>query len=126
MPLRRELQEENDFKVGDIVTVRNWGYAYSSYTSYFDENDMSGVSLKDIARYEYGNFNRPESLDTKFKILQIGTHEITNKAIAFIELCEPDKFFPTYLIGVEGLGQVRKKMTLEDIEEKLGYKIELV
>lgn len=109
------------FKVGDIVRVIDWGKQYSTCTPWFTEH-ASELELEWIINYCYGNFskNSDHCPNERFKVLfeNKGRYLIGEKFINMVG--------STYLIGEDGLASVRKRMTQDDIEMELGYRVELI
>lgn len=84
------------YKVGDIVKVVNDGKSYTTYDSWFEENNQ----LKIAARYVYGNSIENGEM---VRILAIGKHRWDeNKTICAVESIDT-AFKRVYLIGIDGL-----------------------
>lgn len=82
---------------GDIVKVVNTGKSYSTYYSWFEENNQ----LKIAARYVYGHSIANGEI---VKILAIGKHRWDiSKTICAVENSHTDA---VYLIDAEGLKKV--------------------
>lgn len=117
----------NNFKfmVGDIVQVVDIGACYTTYCDFFREND---ISIDIAARYRY-DFPLSEIIrenpDVLFKVMAVGTHGIDGTKIYAITALG-DWVEHCYLIGERGITEETTPMTLEEIEEILGYKIRIV
>ena len=110
----------SEFKVGDIVRVTNWGAQYSTCTSWFTKH-ASELNFDWIVNYCYGNYSR-HNPNERFKVLCVDGNE--GKCLIgemFINAVRG-----TYLIDENGLALVRKRMTQDDIEMELGYRVELI
>ena len=113
----------SEFKVGDVVRVTNWGDQYSTCTSWFIAH-ASELKLEWMINYRYGNYlkNSDHNPDERFKVLFVD--QDSGKCLIgemFINMVGC-----TYLIHEEGLVHARKRMTQDDIEMELGYKVELI
>ena len=109
------------FKVGDIVRVTNWGDQYSVCTPWFTKH-ASGLKLEWIINYRYGNDNYSKNSNERFKVLFVDP----NDGRCLIGEMFINMIGSTYLVGEDGLAHVRKRMTQDDIEMALGYKVELI
>ena len=98
-----DVSEDNDdgFKVGDIVNIVNSGLSYTTYTKWITKN------VKDIEKIAHFMFKElPEENSDKYKIITIAKHggvSIINKdcTLVYVERIGINK--ECYLIGVEGL-----------------------
>lgn len=77
-------------KVGQLVTVRNWGKSYSRYTDWFYDNNVK--YLRD--KFEYGYFETqpypPKTL--VFRVVARGTSRASSKTIIYaIQVTEKNK-----------------------------------
>lgn len=115
----------SEFKVGDIVRVTNWGKQYSTYTPWFTEH-ASELELEWMINYCYCNGNFPKNSDycrnKRFKVLFVDR----DLGMCLIGETFINMLGCTYLIDENGLALVRKRMTQDDIEMKLGYRVELI
>ena len=111
------------FKVGDIVRVIDWGKQYSTCTPWFIEH-ASELELEWMINYCYGSFSKNSdhySME-RFKVLFVDQ----DKGRCLIGEMRINCVGNTYLIDKEGLALVRKRMTQDDIEMELGYRVELI
>ena len=111
------------FKVGDIVRVTNWGNQYSTCTPWFTKH-ASELELEWMINYRYGNFSKNSDHHSaeRFKVLFVDPKDgrcLIGEMFINMVGC-------TYLIHEEGLAHARKRMTQDDIEMELGYKVELI
>ena len=96
---------EYKFKVGQLVTVRNWGKSYSRYTDWFYDNNVK--YLRD--KFEYGYFEThpypPKTL--VFRVVARGTSRASSKTIIYaIQVTEKNKNMwdgQVFLVGECGL-----------------------
>ena len=109
-------------RVGDKVKVKNWGKSYSNTVSWFEESTDIPRGL--IARYAYGddsNFHNCQYSDTETYTVK---YLKDNKALI---TAQGRDYSPVYMIGIEGLElKDVKKMTVSEIEEELGYRVEII
>lgn len=97
------VSEDNDdgFKVGDIVNIVDSGSSYTTYTEWIIKN------VKDVEKIAHFVFNElPEENSDKYKIIAIAKHDgltIYNRdcTLAYVERIGNDN--SCYLMGVEGL-----------------------
>lgn len=132
MQISAERTDSNmsDIKVGDIVNVVDWGCAYSTNVSWFEEN-FEALNRDWIVRFAFDDSSKylkfgDEPLDeTEYTVLFIGKHNLCDKRVALIA---ESSYSSVYLIGLDGLSKYipPKKMTQKEIEKELGYKIEIV
>lgn len=90
---------ESKIQIGDIVTVTDSGYTYSTYYQFFTEHNLS----VDIAsRF---NIGRTPIVNDKYKVLYIGNHQLDNKCKIYVlentGLMDVDNRI--YLIGEGGI-----------------------
>lgn len=81
-------------KVGDDVAIVNAGELYSTYYSFFEENDLS---LNIAARYA---FRGEASTMFKHRVIYIGKH---NKDVEDVYVIENKLNKTIYLIGRKGI-----------------------
>ena len=118
----------NEFKVGDLVKVANWGSQYSSHRDWFLAHmSDAGFEAEWAIRYAFDNaLYEIESLGdfAKQKTYQI----LYIDGIKYlISIADTDSLYtPVYLIHEKGLKRTPRKMTLKEIEKELGYEVELV
>ena len=81
---------EYKFKVGQLVTVKNWGKAYSQYTEWFGDNNVTYLRSRYVYNY-FGMFPRPSKTPV-FRVVAVGTHRASNKTIIYaIQAIEENK-----------------------------------
>ena len=96
---------EYKFKVGQLVTVKNWGKSYSHYTDWFYDNNVK--YLRD--KFEYAYFDTypypPKTL--VFRVVARGTSRESSKTIIYaIQVTEKNKNMwdgQVFLVGECGL-----------------------
>lgn len=138
------MTNTENIKVGDIVKVTDWGEIYSAYWAFFDEmkNELlkcDKLTLSDIARYgkSVNDIRTSDSyskaiLDCDYEVILIGEHHYNGKKLAIIKQCEitdmsfGDDYRNIYIVGINALSTKAKNMTIKEIEELLGYKINIV
>lgn len=118
----------NEFKVGDLVKVANWGAQYSSHRDWFlDHMNDDGFKAEWAIRYAFDNaLYEIESLgdSAKQKTYQV---LYTDGYKYLISAAKTRSVYqPVYLIQEDGLKRPPRKMTLKEIEKELGYEVELV
>lgn len=114
-------------KIGDTVQVTDWGAEYTTDYGWFEKH--RDVPFRYVICYAYNerdNYkNRRFTDDRLFKVLYVD--RVSNKVL--ITLLENDNFDwapgRVYLVGCEGI-EPCCPMTLEEIEQKLGYKIIII
>lgn len=114
-------------KIGDTVQVTDWGAEYTTDYGWFEKH--RDVPFRYVICYAYDerdNYkNRRFTDDRLFKVLYVD--HVSNKVL--ITLLENDNFDwapgRVYLVGCEGI-EPCCPMTLEEIEQKLGYKIIII
>ena len=121
MPTEKEkLTAHINLKPMDIVGVADWGRMYDTCIPWFKEHEGE-IPVDWIIRYAYGdasNYEQRKCTDNNtYVVLYV------NEDKALISLYAANT--KVYLIHVNALYHVRK-MTLEDIEKELGYKIKLI
>ena len=106
------------FNIGDHVKVVDKDFSYTKYDDFFFENN---ITMHDVAMYDYGVAAKE---NVEYEIIQKGTHTIfTDRELYLIKSLNKDK---TYIVESDGIEFSKRKMTIEEIEELLGYRIELV
>lgn len=137
------MTNTKNIKVGDIVKVTDWGELYSTYWDFFDKMKdellkCNKLTLSDIARYgkSVNDIRTSDSyskalLDCDYEVILIGAHHYDeHKKLAIIKQCEVidmfDDYSHIYIVGINGLSTKVKNMTIKEIEELLGYKINIV
>lgn len=111
---------ETKIKPMDVVKVADWGDMYDTCTPWFKEH-KDNISIDWIIRYAYGDVSNYEQRKYTDDNAYIVLYVDGDKALISL-YAENTK---VYLINVDALYRVRK-MTLEEIEKELGYKIKLI
>lgn len=109
-----ENDERIKFYLGDIVTIREEGRCYSTYKDFFKFNGLSN-----------SNWHNGDSLKRNWEGVIVGFGEHESDSDIIIAVVYIPKVRQKYLIGLEGIQKV-VKMTKEEIEDALGYKIEII
>ena len=96
---------EYKFKVGQLVTVKNWGKAYSCYVDWFLENNVK--YLRDKFEYDYFATKQYPTKTLVFRVVARGTSRASNKTIIYaIQATEKNKNMcdgQVFLVGECGL-----------------------
>ena len=111
-------------KVGDTVYVEDWGKSYSTYTSFFEKH-FEDFDIEWIINYAYNNnmygrFKNKKD-DCKYKVLYIDGYKILIADVGY-----NGKIKATYIVDKRVLVPAVIKMTKKEIEEALGYSIEII
>ena len=124
---------ECKFSPGDIVFVKNWGNAYTTFSDWF----VRRIKDKDFnpewaVRYAYdddSNF-KDYCWDDKrrYKVLYVSCDANSRKTQVLIEeaLHSPLTSSKVYLINADGLVGEVQRVTMQDIEKEFGCKIEII
>lgn len=81
---------EYKFKVGQLVTVRNWGKSYSRYTDWFYDNNVK--YLRDKFEYAYFETHTYPPKTLVFRVVAVGTSRASSKTIIYaIQAIEENK-----------------------------------
>lgn len=82
---------EYKFKVGQLVTVRNWGKSYSRYTAWFYDNNVK--YLRDKFEYAYFETHTYPPKTLVFRVVAVGTSGASSKTIIYaIQAIEKTKY----------------------------------
>lgn len=96
---------EYKFKVGQLVTVKNWGKAYSCYVDWFLENNVK--YLRDKFEYDYFATKQYPTKTLVFRVVARGTSRASSKTIIYaIQVTEKNKNMcdgQVFLVGECGL-----------------------
>lgn len=96
---------EYKFKVGQLVTVKNWGKAYSRYVDWFLENNVK--YLRDKFEYDYFATKQYPTKTLVFRVVARGTSRVSRKTIIYaIQATEKNKNMcdgQVFLVGECGL-----------------------
>ena len=72
--MRKVGVSQREYKVGDIVFLRNPGRAYSTYSEFFSENK---IDPEIAARYQYGSIMGDYvEVGTKMRVVATGMHKL--------------------------------------------------
>lgn len=114
-------------KVGDIVKVKDWGKSYACAIDWFIQNDirsrlMIRYAYADSRRFDTYNSDTGKEDTFEYEVLAVAD----NKAL--ITQAPNYHINPVYLVGTAGLVNINEihHMTIEEIEEALGYPIEII
>lgn len=72
---------EYKFKVGQLVSVRNWGKSYSRYTDWFYDNNVR--YLRDKFEYAYFETHPYPPKTLVFRVVAVGTSRASSKTIIY-------------------------------------------
>lgn len=72
---------EYKFKVGQLVTVKNWGKAYPFYVDWFFENNVK--YLQDKFEYAYFETHPYPPKTLVFRVVAVGTSRASSKTIIY-------------------------------------------
>lgn len=111
------MRKNNEFKVGDIVCVKDSGKLYTTYSGFFIDNN---IDIETCLRYAY---NDPKTAyyfeNNTFTI----THIINDRVI----IKETHKYYPnTYLIHIDGIAHQREKLTLKELYDIVGFEFDII
>lgn len=112
------------FKVGDKVKVKDWGCSFTTYTGFFkDRQNDSDMKIEYMINYAYNNdkFSKYSELNS-----DPDTYTVVYVSNFLLQVLIQDSFEATYLIRSDALEFKNRKMTLKEIEEQLGFSIELI
>ena len=113
-----KLKQENGtgFKVGDTVKVVDEGFGYSTYWSFFGEQEIGEILMDNI--YKYSGDIEEGIIGT---VLYIGEHCHGMDMVAVVQVDNYKDSKDIYLIGVEGLKIIKskKQKKIEKIEGKI-------
>ena len=90
------LVDDIEIKVGDYVRVIDTGYAYTTYTEFFIDNDIVKLGLK----YHYGTI--PEYNKEIYKVVYIAPHEYQPE-VSICAIQNMDSIGQIYLMDIDGL-----------------------
>lgn len=97
-----KIQKENGFKIGDEVRIIDNGWSYTSYSSWFKENN---VDIDIAARYAFCSTDY--SSYEKFIIVAKGKHiNDENRVIYAITPAQNSNLKPVFLFGEKGLEKI--------------------
>lgn len=122
---------ESKFSPGDIVFVKNWGGAYTTFSEWF----VSRIKNPDFnpewaVRYAYADESNYENCchndKRKYKVLYVSYDARSNITKVLIEEAGLIVLSKVYLIDAVALVGDVKRVTMRDIEKKFGCKIEII
>lgn len=123
------MNDWQKIKAGDIVYVEDWGKSYASNTIFFEKH-LTEFKPEWVINYAYDNNMYglfKDKVDTnKYRVLYADKEValITNYAEYYCDGYSHVR--ATYLISKYALSLVGVRMTKKEIEEKLGYPIEII
>ena len=112
-------------KIEDLVIMKDWGTSYPNSSKWF-ANRINILRPEWIARYAYDdhtNYDTRRYTDQRqYSILYID--ESDKKAL----ISDSIDYGKVYLVSLDALvlANPPKKMTVSEIEEELGYRVEIV
>lgn len=123
---------ESKFSPGDIVFVKNWGSGYTTFSEWFlyriknpDFNPEWAVRYAYADESNYDNCCHEDK--RKYKVLYVSRDARSECTKVLIEEDGlPFKTSKVYLIDATALVRDVKRVTMRDIEEKFGCKIEII
>ena len=113
--------------VGDIVKVKDWGESYTYSLEWFlnnhiDNQLMIRYAYGDGRKYDIYNSETGEKDDFKYEVLAVADNKVL--------ISKPNNLNnnPAYLVTTSALVNVSEihHMTIEEIEDELGYPIEII
>lgn len=113
--------------VGDIVKVKDWGESYSSAMDWFLNNHIDNQLM---IRYSYGNSRNYDIYNSNTGKKDTFEYEVLAVADDKALIAEPSNYNNTqaFLVRIEALINIKEihHMTIEEIEDELGYPIEII
>lgn len=114
-------------KVGDIVKVKDWGEGYSCAMDWFIRNDIHSQLM---IRYAYGDSRNYDMYNSDTGKKDPFEYEVLAVADDKALIAEPSNYSNTqaFLVRTEALINIKeiRHMTIEEIENELGYPIEII
>ena len=116
-------------KVGDIVKVKDWGESYSSAIDWF-LNNHNHIDNQLMIRYAYGDSRNYDVYNSDTGKKDPFEYEVLAVANDKALIAEPSNYNNTqaFLVRTEALINTKeiRHMTVEEIEDELGYPIEII
>ena len=114
--------------VGDIVKVKDWGESYSSAMDWFLNNHIDNQLM---IRYAYGDSRNYDAYNSDTGKKDTFEYEVLAVANDKALIAEPNHYgnnTRAFLVRTEALINIKeiRHMTVEEIEEALGYPIEII
>lgn len=114
-------------KVGDIVKVKDWGESYSCAMEWFLNNHIDNQLM---IRYAYGDSRKFDVYNNDTGRKDPLRYEVLAVADDKALIAEPSQYGNTraFLVRTEALVNIAEihHMTIEEIEDELGYPIEII
>lgn len=114
-------------KVGDFVKVKDWGESYSCAMEWFLNNHIDNQLM---IRYAYGDSRKFDVYNSDTGIKDIFEYEVLAVADDKALIADPSRYGNTqaFLVRTEALINITEihRMTIEEIEDELGYPIEII
>jgi len=117
----------NEFKVGDLVKVVDWGQQYSTHQDWFLAHmNNDGFKIEWAIRYAFSNaLFEIKSLGDSAKLETYRVLYMDGVTYLISSIADTQAYQPVYLFNESGLKRPPRKMTKADIEKELGYEIEI-
>ena len=114
--------------VGDIVKVKDWGESYSYAMDWFFQNDINSQLM---IRYGYGDNRKFDTYNSDTGEKDTLKYEVLAVAEGKALIAEPSYYgtnTQAFLVRTEALINIKEihHMTIEEIEDELGYPIEII
>ena len=113
--------------VGDIVKVKDWGESYSSAMDWFLNNHIDNQLM---IRYAYGDSSNYDIYNSDTGKKDTFEYEVLAVANDKALIAESSHYGNTraFLVRTEALINIKeiRYMTIEEIEDELGYPIEII
>ena len=121
---------KSKFSPGDIVFVKNWGNGYTTFSDWFvSRMKNSDFEPEWAVRYAYADDSNYKNCchndKRKYKVLYVSYDACSKKTNVLIEEAGYSAS-KVYLINANGLVGNVLRVTMRDIEEKFGGKIEII
>lgn len=111
-----------NFKIGDIVRVTDWGEAYPTDDSWFEER-VGTIPLNYIMRYAYGNHSNYDKYKNSDDPAKYTVLYVSDGNPSRVLICNEDSIDrEVYMLDVNGIELYDElvEMTISQIEKKLG------
>ena len=113
--------------VGDVVKVKDWGESYSTAMDWFLNNHINNQLM---IRYAYGDSINYDIYNSDTGKKDTFEYEVLAVANDKALIAEPSNYNNTraFLVRTEALVNINeiRHMTIEEIEDELGYPIEII
>lgn len=101
LPLRYQENESTLYKVGDSVRIVDFGQQYTTYSDWFEENNI-GINF--AARYSY---NTSCEKNKVYTVLAYGPHSSREDIMLYLIEEKDTRYSPVFLFAREALELVR-------------------